>query len=219
MTAAYSILAISGSLRARSSNTETLRAAAMLAPPSLPVSLYSGLGTLPLFNPDLDGLGVVPLPPVRELRALVADADALLICSPEYAHGVPGALKNALDWLVSGPEILVKPIGLLNVSPRSTYAYAALAETLRTMSTVLVPEACQTVPLEGQLLTAVAMAATPEIAKVLREVLRALSIAAADYRPRRAELLGIGGERPGTILHAPRDITGTSATTNPDARI
>lgn len=220
MTTVYSILAISGSLRARSSNTETLRAAALLAPQSLTVSLYAGLDTLPLFNPDLDGPDAVPSPPVRALRAQVADADALLICSPEYAHGVPGALKNALDWLVSGPEILLKPIGLLNVSSRSTYAYAALSETLRTMSTVLVPDACQTLPLDGRSLGAVAMAATPEFAKVLGEVLRALTIAAADYRPRRAELLGIvGGETPGTILHTARDTAGGHATSTPDARI
>ena len=191
MKTVYSILAISGSLRARSSNTETLRAAALLAPESLTVSLYSGLAGLPLFNPDLDGPNDVPDPPVRELRAQIANADAVLICSPEYAHGVPGALKNALDWLVSGPEIVHKPIGLLNVSPRSMHAYAQLVETLRTMSTVLVPEACQTIALGGQMLSAHAMAETSEIANVLRRVLNALGAAASDYQQRRAELLGV----------------------------
>ena len=191
MKTVYSILAISGSLRARSSNTETLHAAALLAPESLIVTLYPGLGTLPPFNPDLDGPDDVPAPPVRDLRSYIADADALLICSPEYAHGVPGTLKNALDWLVSGPEMVQKPIGLLNVSPRSIHAYTALAETLRTMSTVLVPEACQTMALGGRTLSASEMAETPEIASVLRRVLQALAAAAADYRQRRAELLGI----------------------------
>ena len=191
MKTVYSVLAISGSLRARSSNTETLRAAALLAPESLTISLYSGLASLPPFNPDLDGPDDVPEPPVRELRAHIANADALFICSPEYAHGVPGALKNALDWLVSGPEIVQKPIGLLNVSPRSIHAYTALAETLRTMSTVLVPEACQTIALSGQVLSASSMAETPEIASALRRVLNALGAAAAEYRQRRAELLGI----------------------------
>jgi NAD(P)H-dependent FMN reductase len=191
MKTIYRILAISGSLRARSTNTETLRAAALLAPDALSVSLYAGLGTLPPFNPDLDGPDDIPAPPVRELRSSVAVADALLICSPEYAHGVPGTLKNALDWLVSGPEIVQKPIGLLNVSPRSIHAYTALAETLRTMSTVLVPEACQTIALGGRMLSANAIAGTPEIADVLGRVMQALAAAAAEYRPRRAELLGI----------------------------
>lgn len=190
MTIEYNILAISGSLRARSSNTETLRAAAMLAEDSLKVSLYGGLATLPLFNPDLDGADALPLPPVRELRRQIAEADAVLICSPEYAHGVPGALKNALDWLVSGPEMVLKPVGLLNVSPRSTYAYEALTEILRTMSTVLVPDACRTVSLEGRGLGAATIAATRELAEALRDVLRALRAGAADYRLRRAELVG-----------------------------
>ena len=219
MKIVYRILAISGSLRARSTNTETLRAAGILAPQSLSISLYPGLATLPPFNPDLDGPDAVPAPPVRELRSYVAEADALLICSPEYAHGVPGALKNALDWLVSGPEILLKPVGLLNVSPRSTHAYAALAETLRTMSTLLVPEACQTLPLQGRSLSASEIADIREIAKVLRRVLRALGGAAAEYRPRRAELLGIdGGKIPGTIFRTQRDAT-ESVATIPDRRI
>jgi len=68
---------------------------------------------------------------VRVLRDAIIAADALIVSSPEYAHGVPGALKNALDWLVSGVEIYGKPIALLNPSPRSLYAHLQLAETLR----------------------------------------------------------------------------------------
>ena len=105
MTLACTLLGLSGSLRARSSNTEALRAAAMLAPEWATVTLFSGLAGLPHFNPDLDVEGAVLPVPVREFRAQVDAADALLICSPEYAHGVPGSLKNALDWLVSGAEI------------------------------------------------------------------------------------------------------------------
>jgi NAD(P)H-dependent FMN reductase len=135
------ILAISGSLRASSSNTILLMAAAELAPEGVEVTLYDGLGDLPHFNPDLDkALDDPDLPTaVRDLRMRVAGADAILISSPEYAHGVPGSLKNALDWLVGGSEIPGKPIALLNASPRSTHAQASLAETLRTMSADLVP--------------------------------------------------------------------------------
>jgi chromate reductase len=178
------VLAISGSLRARSSNTELLKAAALLAPESLHIVLYAGLDALPHFNPDLDGDEAVPPPQVASLRAMVAEAHALLISSPEYAHGVPGALKNALDWLVSSPEIMYKPIGLLNASPRSTHAHASLAETLRTMSTEIVAEASLTFPLGGRRLDAAGIAADTELQAMLRSALNALEAAARSYRDR-----------------------------------
>src|SRR5947207_15822100 len=118
------ILGISGSLRARSSNTELLRAAALLVPAPARVMLFEDLGGLPHFNPDLDGEGAVLPAPVVAFRRQVAAADALIISSPEYAHGVPGALKNALDWLVSGPEMPTKPIGLLTASAPSSHGPA-----------------------------------------------------------------------------------------------
>lgn len=162
------ILAITGSLRARSSNTEVLRAAAALAPIGVTVAFFAGLAELPHFNPDLDVEGAeLPLA-VRELRAQVGAADALLISSPEYAHGVPGSLKNALDWLVSGSEIPYKPVVLLNASPRSRHAQASLAETLRTMSTVVIHDGAIDIPLDGRRLDASAIVAVPELAQRLR---------------------------------------------------
>lgn len=170
-------LAVSGSLRRASSNTELLRAAALLAPPGLLITEFEGLGGLPHFNPDQD---TDPLPPaVRALREGIAAADALLISSPEYAHGVPGALKNALDWLVSGIEIVGKPIGLLNASPRAVHAQESLAETLRTMAAEVVPAARVSVPLLGRNLDAIAIAADPELAALVREALAAVMEAAA----------------------------------------
>jgi len=168
------ILAISGSLRVRSTNTEVLRALQRLAPGSVEVVLYSGLGGLPHFNPDLDREGMEVPPAVRAFRDLIGVAVGILICSPEYAHGVPGVLKNALDWLVSAPEIVHKPIGLLNASPRSTHAQVSLAETLRTMSTRLVPGASIPLPLEDRRLAAAEIAADPELAAALRDALEAL---------------------------------------------
>ena len=170
----YRILAISGSLRARSTNTEVLRAAALVASPDVNVELYHGLGELPHFNPDLDGEGAIPPAPVQQFREQVGAADALLICSPEYAHGVPGTLKNALDWLVSGSEIPFKPVGLINASPRSTHATASLAETLRTMSANLVSGASVELDLAGQRLDAAGLIALDGIAERLRSVMRAL---------------------------------------------
>jgi NAD(P)H-dependent FMN reductase len=179
------ILAISGSLRAQSSNTELLRAVALIADPAWAFDHYDGLGSLPHFNPDLDSEGMAPPAAVRDLRARVATADALLICSPEYAHGVAGSMKNALDWLVSDAEMVGKPVGLLNASARSQFAHGQLAETLRTMSTTLVPEASVVVPLDGRRLGAAGIAADAALAALIRRALDGLAAAIAARLPRR----------------------------------
>ena len=112
------ILALSGSLRAASSNSGLLRAAAALAPKDMVFTFYDQqLAGLPYFSPDLDGEGATPPEKVAELRALLAGCEGLLISCPEYAHGVPGAFKNALDWLVSSGELGGKPTALLMASP------------------------------------------------------------------------------------------------------
>jgi chromate reductase, NAD(P)H dehydrogenase (quinone) len=127
------ILAISGSLRATSSNAAIARAAARLAPPDVGFETYEDVAALPHFSPDLD---VEPLPaPVAALRAAIGRSDALLITTPEYAHGMPGSLKNALDWLVSATEPIDKPVLLISASPSgAANAHAQLSEVLRTMS-------------------------------------------------------------------------------------
>lgn len=168
------ILTISGSLRARSSNTELLRAAQLVADRSWTFDHYDELASLPHFNPDDDLEGAIPPEPVRDLRARITAADALLICSPEYAHGVPGSLKNALDWMVSDAAMIGKPIALLNASARSTFAHPQLAETLRTMSTRLVEGASIVVPLDGRRLDAAGIAADPVLSALLRGALDAL---------------------------------------------
>lgn len=132
------ICAVSGSLREGSTNSAMLGRAALLAEPHLEVSLWQGLADVPAFNPDRSE---DPPEPVTEFRRLVAAADGLLIASPEYAHGVAGALKNALDWLVGSGELTDKPVALLNASPRATIAHAELAETLRTMGARIVADA------------------------------------------------------------------------------
>jgi chromate reductase, NAD(P)H dehydrogenase (quinone) len=160
------LLTISGSLRTGSINSQLLVAVAHLAPPGVTVRIYDGLGELPHFNPDLD---VEPAPePVADLRAAIAWADAILVSSPEYAHGVPGSLKNALDWLVSGVEILDKPVMLLNATPRSTFAQESLAETLRTMSARVVGGEAVAVPIHGRRLRAEQIVADGELAGVVR---------------------------------------------------
>ena len=136
------ILAISGSVRAASSNAALLRAAARLAPEGMTFTFCEGLDTLPHFNPDLDGEGATPDPFVVALRAAFAAADGFAVSSPEYAHGVPGSLKNALDWLVSSGEQIGKPLILLNASPNGgQYTQAALLEILKVMSANVLEEA------------------------------------------------------------------------------
>ncbi len=139
------LLGLSGSLRATSTNTALLRAAAAAAPDDIRLHLFDRLAELPIFNPDLEE-GRLP-EAVAALRHEVMAADGLVFAVPEYAHGIPGGLKNALDWLVSGSEIPGKPVAFFHASPRSHHGRAALAEVLRTMSTRIVVDI--TVPLLG----------------------------------------------------------------------
>ena len=180
------LLAISGSLRARSSNATVLRMAAALAPADVEVVFYTGLAELPHFNPDLDtDLDDPNLPPLaRDLRAQVGAADGILISSPEYAHGVPGSLKNALDWLVGGSEMPGKPVALVNTSPHATHAQASLAETLRTMSAQLVAGSPFAVPFAGrgpdEAAATTSGSAAAAIQAVLGALIRAVALAAIE---------------------------------------
>ena len=166
-------LAISGSLRAASTNTAALEALARIAPQGVEVVVYRDLASLPAFNPDDDEDGRIP-PPVAALRALLKSCDGLIIAAPEYAHGVPGALKNALDWLVASEAFAGKPVAMVNASPRAFHAQAALRETLATMAARLVPEAFVVLPLIGQTVDFSVIAADPRLAQQLREALEAL---------------------------------------------
>jgi chromate reductase, NAD(P)H dehydrogenase (quinone) len=168
------ILGLAGSLRAASINAMLLRATARLAPTDIDVSIFNGLGDLPLFNPDLERS-----PPAKVLafHRAVAEADALLFASPEYAHGVTGTIKNALDWLVGFEPFANKIVAVLNSSPRAHHADDALRETLRTMAAVIVESASITIPLLGAGLDESAMVATPSIAGAVRESLRTLQLA------------------------------------------
>lgn len=167
------LLALPGSLRAASINAAFCRAAARLAPDGIVVTVYDGLGALPLFNPDLE-----PAPPaaVADLRQRIGQADALLIASPEYAHGISGVLKNALDWLVSEERFVGKPVAVVNTSPRAHHAYDALLETLRTMSAVIVDDASIALPLLGSgCTTEAALCSSPSLSVQIQSALQTLA--------------------------------------------
>jgi len=126
------LLAISGSLRAASVNTALLRGLCDAALPPVSVKLWPGLAEIPPFSPDREG-ALTP-PAVLDFAARVAAADGLVISCPEYVHALPGAFKNALDWLVSRPELIGKPIALMHASSRGDDVLADLRRVLATVS-------------------------------------------------------------------------------------
>ena len=105
-----------------------------LATDRIELSIYEGMGELPHFNPELDD--ELAIAAVRDWRTQLQAADGILFCTPEYAHGIPGSLKNALDWIVSSGEFMHKPTAVISASPSpdgGAKANAALVQTLRVM--------------------------------------------------------------------------------------
>jgi len=124
------IVAISGSTRPDSTNQHLIQAIAGLTTDLFKIVLYEGISTLPHFNPEqVDHAGEL----VDHFRQLLKEADGVLICTPEYAHGVPGSLKNAIDWVVGTGEFSHKPVLLITASTDGQYGHKALLETLRVL--------------------------------------------------------------------------------------
>lgn len=112
------ILAFSGSLRSGSLNTALLHALTSMMPNDVSYKVWEGIGTLPHFSPEIDG-EASPGPAIA-YRALLKAADAIIICTPEYAFGMPGVLKNALDWAVSSGEFDRKRVATISASPMTS---------------------------------------------------------------------------------------------------
>lgn len=133
------------------------------------LSLYTGVGALPIFSPDLTEQ---PPATVTKLRESLVACDGLLISAPEYAHGVPGGLKNLLDWVVGWGELAETPVALWHASVYGEHAKASLAEILKTMSMRLVPEASLTLHLRGKKPAEMApILASPETRAMLQQTL------------------------------------------------
>src|SRR5579885_3059370 len=139
------ILAISGSLRTSSSNTNVLRAIATIAKPNISIEIFEQLGALPYFSPDIDTEDAHAA--VQIFRNAIQKADAVIICTPEYAFGAPGMLKNALDWTVSSGSFSRKPLALLSASPLASGADKAHASLLLTFKALdaIIPDACKVI--------------------------------------------------------------------------
>jgi chromate reductase, NAD(P)H dehydrogenase (quinone) len=141
------LIALNGSLRRGSSNAALLRAARDAAPPGVSVQLYEALASIPPFNPDLDEVGDEVPEAVEALRRLLIGCDGVIVSTPEYAHGLPGSLKNLLDWLVSTGELVGKPVVTFNAAAAGgAFAQDSLHETLRTMNWRVIEEACLSEP-------------------------------------------------------------------------
>jgi chromate reductase, NAD(P)H dehydrogenase (quinone) len=176
------ILAISGSLRANSSNTSILRAIVGLVPNRVQMSIYPGIGDLPHFNPELDDDRA--LQSVRDWRDRLQAADGILFCTPEYAHGIPGVLKNALDWIVSSGEFMHKPTAVISASPApdgGSKANAALVQTLRVMMAAIPAGAILCIPAVSAKLTDRHEISDPQTASSLQSLLATL-VATIDFK-------------------------------------
>src|SRR5580765_7400837 len=165
------ILALCGSLRARSFSAGLLRAARTLAPAGVDFRIFDGHGRLPLFNPDLEADAPET---VSSLWDAVTWADAIVIASPEYAHGVTGTMKNTLDWLVGHIPFAYKPVAVFNPSFQAHHADEALKETLRTMAADLVADACVRIPVIGSRVDPDAIAESAQFAPAIRSALQAV---------------------------------------------
>jgi NAD(P)H-dependent FMN reductase len=165
------ILALCGSQRTQSMSGGLLRACRALAPTGVDVHLFEEHRQFPLFNPELAELPAG----VLALYAAVDAADALLIASPEYAHGVTGTIKNTLDWLVGHPGFAGKPVAVLNPAWQSHHADDNLREILGMMSADLIADACVRIPVIGSGVAPDAIASSERFIPAIGAVLRTIA--------------------------------------------
>ena len=182
------ILAISGSLRSDSSNTALLKALQALAAPRMRVTLYEGLAGLPPFDPGIEPEEASAS--VHDLQAQIKAADGVIICTPEYAHGMPGILKNALEWTVASGEFVDKPTAALSGSPSASGGEKALAwltQTLTVMSAHILPEISQPIPFARSRVKPSGEVVDPALTRTLQGILEGLSNA-VEARIQREDL-------------------------------
>lgn len=120
MPAPLRVLAFAGSLRQASYNRALLRAAQGLSPDGMALDVFD-IAEIPLYNGDVEAQGDPP--PVAAFKQAIGAADAVLIATPEYNHGVPGVTKNAVDWASRPPRSAAldgKPVGIIGASPGQT---------------------------------------------------------------------------------------------------
>jgi chromate reductase, NAD(P)H dehydrogenase (quinone) len=175
------IVAISGSLRTNSSATCIVKHVMKLFPEIINFILYDGIGKLPHFD---DNENVAPV--VTVFRKLLMEADGVFICQPEYAFGVPGSLKNALDWTVSSGELVDKPLALVTAATGGDKAHAALLLTLGALSSKIAEGATLLIPFVRTKLNDKGEVIDAEIVQSLTSVVQALVQAIRAYRDEKS---------------------------------
>ena len=180
------VLALSGSLRAGSHNRQLAEAAATHAPPGVEVTLHEGLSDLPFYNEDIDTPGNIPA--VDALRAAAGEADALLLCSPEYNGTMPALLKNAIDWLsrpFGAGALKGKPVAVIGAAFGSyggVWAQDDVRKSVGIAGAVVVEDAKLSVPGAATRFAGTHPADDPEIAGKLPEILTLLTTGALARR-------------------------------------
>jgi len=174
------LLLISGSLRDGSTNTAVLRTAAQVAGDGVTTTLYRGMGDLPHFNPDDDREGRPVHPAVAELRAAIAAADALLLCTPEYAGALPGAFKNLLEWTVGDGGTYDKPIAWINAAGPAAPsggadAHDSLRKVLGYVHANIVEEACARIAVTRDAIGADGTLSDPRLRRQIADSVRTLA--------------------------------------------
>jgi chromate reductase len=127
------VLAICGSTRKTSANLQIIRFIAGMAGNAFEMDIYESLAQLPHFNPDMDRENEDVPPEVKRFRNKIAEADGVLICTPEYVFSLPGSLKNAIEWTVSTTLFSEKPVALITASGLGQKAHESLQLIFRTI--------------------------------------------------------------------------------------
>ncbi|CAN7410981.1 NAD(P)H-dependent oxidoreductase [Rhizobium rhizogenes] len=148
MAKQLSLYALCGSLRRASTSRRLLEALGAASPDGISIEICDFIGDLPIFNPDDESDRTPAI--VTTFAEKIRHADGLIVSCPEYAHGIPGGFKNALDWLVSRDEVPFKPLMFAHASHRGDLVLEQLTDVLQTMSLRIVPEAFLRVPLAGK---------------------------------------------------------------------
>jgi chromate reductase len=177
------ILAIPGSLREQSSSYKILELLAASVPKNIEFSIYKGVGTLPHF----DDREIIP-DTVIDFREKLSDADGILICMPEYAFGVPGSLKNALDWTVGSSEFVNKPVALITASSSGEKAHASMLFTLTAINAKVPEGGSLLIPFIRSKFNAAGEAKDVAMLGDVKHVLNVLIHAAEEYRKLNIEL-------------------------------
>jgi len=141
------ILAISGSIRSASFNTALLNCTSVLSPENINITLFNTIESIPVFNSETAEDNYPPI--VKKLIDKIRQSDGVIISAPEYAHGISGALKNVLDWLVSSDALVLKPVMVASVSTSGlggVRSYCSLVQVLTAMNCNVVIEASLCVP-------------------------------------------------------------------------